>query len=346
MAQVNQPNVRPPDDALTTLIKGLSIARDIYGIRTDMAKLDEAAQKEAKAKRLAAGEFDKGDQIELAKNFDVTSEPPKIGVYQTATDAVTGGPLYVAAKRESSPLLKEIKGVQNGVYGTVVKDYRSGRQVDFIPDKPEAAKTREVEYQRPDGVTVKGIVPDVAGAEYIAPPKTEQKPSKEQFDAALYGRRLQAADSVFNDLTSQGYDRSSMIEGIKSLFPEASQPPLLRQQVQAERNFLNAVLRRESGAVISPSEFENGALQYFPRAGDTAEVLAQKAQNRQQALAGLQAAAGKAWEQVPLVAVEKPKKSNSGEALAAPSQLAPGVIEGGYIFQGGDPGDRNNWKKK
>lgn len=58
-------------------------------------------------------------------------------------------------------------------------------------------------------------------------------------------------------------------------------PDQIRQIRQAERNFLTAVLRRESGAVISPSEFATGEKQYFPRPGDDAKTLEQKRQNRQ-----------------------------------------------------------------
>jgi hypothetical protein len=49
---------------------------------------------------------------------------------------------------------------------------------------------------------------------------------------------------------------------------------------QAQRNFINAVLRTESGAVIADSEFENAAQQYFPQRGDSAGTLLQKAANR------------------------------------------------------------------
>jgi hypothetical protein len=51
--------------------------------------------------------------------------------------------------------------------------------------------------------------------------------------------------------------------------------------LQAERNFINAVLRRESGAVISPEEFTNARQQYIPQPGDGPEVLEQKRRNRQ-----------------------------------------------------------------
>jgi hypothetical protein len=76
-----------------------------------------------------------------------------------------------------------------------------------------------------------------------------------------------------------------------------------RQKVeQAQRNFINSVLRRESGAVISSDEFANARQQYFPQPGDTPEVIAQKRQNRESSIQGLFREAGpsykppKGWE--------------------------------------------------
>jgi hypothetical protein len=54
----------------------------------------------------------------------------------------------------------------------------------------------------------------------------------------------------------------------------------VKRQEQAEQNFINAVLRRESGAAIAPSEYVNAAKQYFPQPGDTKAVLEQKRLNR------------------------------------------------------------------
>jgi len=56
---------------------------------------------------------------------------------------------------------------------------------------------------------------------------------------------------------------------------------------QAQTNFVNAVLRRESGAAISSSEFDNAAKQYFPQPGDDATTIAQKAANRQTVIKNL-----------------------------------------------------------
>ena len=61
---------------------------------------------------------------------------------------------------------------------------------------------------------------------------------------------------------------------------------------QAQRNFITAVLRKESGASISPGEFSTAAQIYFPQPNDTAEVKRQKKQTREDAIKGLQAQAG------------------------------------------------------
>lgn len=62
-----------------------------------------------------------------------------------------------------------------------------------------------------------------------------------------------------------------------------------QQAEQAQRDFINAVLRRESGAVISKPEFANGQKQYFPQPGDDKKVLEQKRRNRELAIAGMAA---------------------------------------------------------
>lgn len=61
---------------------------------------------------------------------------------------------------------------------------------------------------------------------------------------------------------------------------------------QAKRNFVSAVLRKESGAAISESEFANEDKKYFPQAGDSAATIEQKARARDLAIEGLKAQAG------------------------------------------------------
>jgi len=79
---------------------------------------------------------------------------------------------------------------------------------------------------------------------------------------------------------------------------------------QAQRNFINAVLRRESGAVISPDEFDNARQQYFPQPGDTKEVLEQKRQNRITSTNSLLAESG--TEQIPYIVNKNQDPLNIG----------------------------------
>jgi hypothetical protein len=63
---------------------------------------------------------------------------------------------------------------------------------------------------------------------------------------------------------------------------------------QAQRDFVNAILRKESGAAISPTEFASASKQYFPQPGDSPAVIAQKANNRTITMKGLANASGNA----------------------------------------------------
>lgn len=117
--------------------------------------------------------------------------------------------------------------------------------------------------------------------------------------AATYAKRTKEANDVFEGLTESGYNRADIKEGVKSAYSKinpTAKGENLGKQEQAERNFVNSILRRESGAVISPSEFESAEKQYFPRVGDTPEVLAQKKQNRMTAIEGLKQEAGRAYD--------------------------------------------------
>ena len=110
----------------------------------------------------------------------------------------------------------------------------------------------------------------------------------------------------------------------------------MQQLDQAQRNFINSVLRRESGAVISPEEFDNAKKQYFPVPGDKPDVLEQKKKNRQDVLEGF------AREGGPTYKIPEQKK----EAPALPPQAAANLKEGQqttfgngqvWTLQGGNP---------
>lgn len=104
-----------------------------------------------------------------------------------------------------------------------------------------------------------------------------------QETTGLYAARIKQANDIFDKLESYTNNLSPA-----KYYAQAYSPTFLnflkgtnfKSLDQAQRNFVNAVLRRESGAVISPAEFENAKQQYFPQPGDGKEVLAQKKANR------------------------------------------------------------------
>jgi len=130
----------------------------------------------------------------------------------------------------------------------------------------------------------------------------EPKITQDQANANLYADRMEVSDAILKsigtDYSPIGIDAKQrlgnvpllggVLEGAANLgLSDKSQ-----QAEQAQRDFINAVLRRESGATINPDEFNNAKKQYFPQAGDSEAVIAQKEANRATAIRGLRTASG------------------------------------------------------
>ena len=104
-----------------------------------------------------------------------------------------------------------------------------------------------------------------------------------------YANRATAASQVINEIGSQ-------FTGFGAYFGQFL-PNILKSSdrqrfEQAQRDFVNAILRKESGAAIAESEFESAREQYFPQPGDKPAVIEQKARNRQTTINTLQLAGG------------------------------------------------------
>lgn len=128
-----------------------------------------------------------------------------------------------------------------------------------------------------------------------------------------------------------------------------------RQQAeQAAREFLAAVLRKDTGAAITSQEFDIYGQTYLPQPGDSAAVLRQKAKSRQVALDAI--ATGLGPERA---AIARPAAGSAAQAFggAAPMQVGGGVrpttgqapaigtTRNGYRYTGGNPADRASWEK-
>lgn len=175
------------------------------------------------------------------------------------------------------------------------------------------------------------------------PKQGASKPLTEgQSKALLFGSRMQEANSIFAELEAKGVTTS--IPGSRAgmgvgMAINALQPAELQRLDQAKRDFINATLRRESGAVIAEPEFDNAEKQYFPQPGDSPAVIAQKRKNREVATRGILA-------EVPDGEARVSKVRESVDAATTPNGgPKPGTVQDGYRFKGGNPADRNSWEK-
>ncbi len=130
-------------------------------------------------------------------------------------------------------------------------------------------------------------------------------PTEFQGKSASFGSRAEQADKIISEL---GTDYSpakinaknaiSKTWGIGGALEAGANKFAMTENdqkaEQAQRDFVNAVLRQESGAAIGPSEFENAKKQYFPQPGDKQPVLEQKSRNRKLAIQGFMNSSGKA----------------------------------------------------
>jgi len=161
----------------------------------------------------------------------------------------------------------------------------------------------DLERQQAGGLT---YIPDVGWAPKTIRPGEQptvvplpgggvgKPPNDSQGKALLFGSRMKQADQQIARLEAGGTKSGNRVQqglesipGIGRALGMAANPLVSDNQqsyAQARRNFINAALRRESGAVISPSEEANADLQYFPQPGDGPRVLEQKRQNRKLAM--------------------------------------------------------------
>jgi hypothetical protein len=144
----------------------------------------------------------------------------------------------------------------------------------------------------------------------------------DQGNATAFGIRMKESNQILNNLEDKGVKNTGVIKsaiaGTVGMTPFIGEnlahgvnatmnvlpgalggPSAEQQQVDAARkNFITAVLRKESGAAISASEFYNEAQKYFPQPGDSDAVIAQKRHARDTAIRAMEIQAGPGKRQI------------------------------------------------
>ena len=166
-----------------------------------------------------------------------------------------------------------------------------------------------------------------------------------QGKATQFAERMSASQRVINTVESEGTDIYNAVVGNIPFAGNLLTSPDYKLYEQAKRDFINAILRYESGAAIGAAEFESADRQYFPQPGDTPEVIAQKRANRDLAIATMQAVSGPQAQQysenirIQLFGPEAANWPDVGTVIDDPDN--PGTK---LKYRGGDPNIDSNWE--
>jgi hypothetical protein len=139
----------------------------------------------------------------------------------------------------------------------------------------------------------------VMGADGKPVPGKDKPLTEGQAKALNFATRMSSANKTLAELEKEG--RTISTPGSRAGYGVGAAVNVFntekgQQLDQAKRDFVNAVLRRESGAVIADSEFNNADKQYFPQIGDSESVIRQKARNREIAIQGVKADVPKGYQ--------------------------------------------------
>mgnify|MGYP007002349629 CR=1 FL=1 len=262
------------------------------------------AQRQVKAEMAkAASEYYKPKETEY--------KPITIGAGETLIDPVTGKVIY-----QGAPKASDFKSV--GAGETLI-DPITGKVIYQGTPKTDYSNLKEVQgglYNMATGEWV--VQPKATGTG--GAPTSYKAPTQAEQTLATYAARMEQAQPTLKNLENTIANTSSFAFNNYEKLPAELQPIAYRQFMQAARNFINAVLRRESGAVISPTEFAEARKQYLPQPGDNADILAQKEANRNIVYNSFKKGAGSAYQSLDeLLGNTAVKPQNQPQTMTLPN---------------------------
>lgn len=162
------------------------------------------------------------------------------------------------------------------------------------PVKPESPKDERIVQ-----IMIDGVPTWVRESEAVGKPAAQaaRAVTGAERQALAYFNRAKGAVETIEPLEDAIVNDNLFSELQLQYAPNVLQTEGQAQYRQAQRAFTEARLRKESGAAIPTSEYENDAKTYFKQPGDTPAIVEQKRRLRAQVLEGLKFGAGRAYDE-------------------------------------------------
>lgn len=207
-------------------------------------------------------------------------------------------------QQQAEQRLSDLQSSKQASAYQYLPDYLAAKARANKPDTFGSSETGYYTWNPNTGTFEQVISPQIDPYKQLQMEKLQQeinnpnagKPATDaQNSAAAFALRVNQANSILKNLESsiQSYNKVGFETQIR--LPSNLQSSTIQSYNQAARGFINALLRRESGAAIADSEFDRYVKQYIPQPGDSPQVLVQKAADRNAALQGLINSAGSAY---------------------------------------------------
>lgn len=166
------------------------------------------------------------------------------------------------------------------------------------------------------------------------------KPMTEgQSKDTTYATRAAGALPILDQYGSALTSIAEQVGGSVPVVGNYAKTPEYQQAENAGLEFLQAILRKDTGAAITKEETQEYGRVYLPQPGDSAELLAQKQIARSRALNALEAG------MTPQSMLAKERALKKTDSSGNANQMKAGHVEDGYRFKGGDPANPQNWEK-
>lgn len=253
------------ESALDKVMKGVSLANSIVGtVDNAMSIKDRMAARDIAARQAA----DAQGGVYTQKELDA-------GGFVNAADGETG-----AMRRRLR------QGDQ--VTDVVVKKY----------EKPDAMKAMSPLEEEKTRAEIAKLNAEAKKANRGDGDGSSKEFKQNQYAAAGFANRAVDAEAALSKLLDPEGGFKVEWRPMDRFRREQDLPQDVKMFNQIKRDFVSAVLRKESGASIADTERSEKEQEFFPQPGDGADVLARKAQARANAIAALEAEAGNALAQV------------------------------------------------